>query len=92
VLPLAILVVAAAWHYFGSGSDTVYVVYHGESYPATEAGRHVCHDLAAPQIRCFDTVEELIRDLEATSPRHAESFKRLWLATWPPSMTPERSP
>jgi len=92
LVPLAILAAVATWQYLDTVADVPYVLYRGRLSPAAEAAYHVCHDLAAPQIRCFDTVEELIRDLEATFPWYAERFKRLWLATWPPSITPERSP
>lgn len=88
VIPLAILVFLGGWLSLGPARDSPYVVYRNQVQPATDAGQHVCHDVLAPQIRCFDTVQELIDDLESISPWHAARFRTLWLATWPPSMTP----
>lgn len=88
IVPISVLLVLAAWAVLRSSDETPYVHYRGERLPATEAANHICHDLALPEIRCFDSVDELQRDLEIHFPAHADRFRRLWLATWPPQLTP----
>ncbi|GIW20366.1 MAG: hypothetical protein KatS3mg065_0662 [Chloroflexota bacterium] len=88
-MPIVLLAALGLWLAARSNLEAPYVSYRGERLPATEAGRYVCHDLALPEIRCFDSVEELIRDLDLRFPGHADRFRRLWLATWPPQLIPE---
>ncbi len=44
-------------------SDTgIRVLYQGRLFAGPEAGRHYCHDLTYPIIRCFDTPAETEAD------------------------------
>ncbi|HWP63346.1 MAG TPA: hypothetical protein VNO86_07745 [Candidatus Binatia bacterium] len=54
-----------------------YVWYRGKRLPLSAAGDYSCHDLARPEIRCFDTIDELRADLHAYFPSHAERFDSL---------------
>lgn len=89
IVPVVLLFAVGLWLATRPNLEVPYVLHRGEPLPATEAGRHLCHDLALPEIRCFDSVEELIEDLELHFPAHADRFRRLWLATWPPRLTPQ---
>jgi hypothetical protein len=54
-----------------------YVLYHGERWPSEKAGELWCHDLARPAIRCFDSLDELRRDIEVNFPWKLGSFDDL---------------
>lgn len=84
--PVAASVLLAALLY-GLDGDTArnpvdveqsyYVLYHGLRLPLSTAGRFACHDLARPEIRCFDTVEELRADIAVHFPGQLWRFDRL---------------
>lgn len=83
LLPLlAIAAVGMLAGYDRFVEQDVYVIYHGERRPAVEAGQHICHVLAMPEVRCFDSWDELSADLKANFPSHYNSFNELL------SMTP----
>jgi hypothetical protein len=44
------------------GDSGIRVLYQGRMYPGPEAGRHYCHDLTYPILRCFDTPVEAEAD------------------------------
>jgi hypothetical protein len=44
------------------GDSGIRVLYQGRTYPGPEAGRHYCHDLTYPILRCFDTPAEADAD------------------------------
>jgi len=58
--------------------EVPYVLAYGERYPADQAIEFgACHDLAYPQIRCFDTLEELVEDELRGWPQRGDEIRRV---------------
>jgi hypothetical protein len=86
---IAIAVVVAVWAIGRSQSGAeLYVLYHGQRLPISAAGGYSCHDLARPQIRCFDTFSEMRADIVVSYPERLVHFDRLWSQD-PESSSPE---
>lgn len=72
VIPLVGLLILAGFtgiSMIATDDHLLYVVYRGERYPLHEAASfHACHDLARPEIRCFDSWIEVEADFKRNFP------------------------
>lgn len=55
-----------------------YVVHGGQRYPSEAAGQFFsCHDIAFPEIRCFDTTEAMKQDVLRNFPARRQAILHL---------------
>jgi hypothetical protein len=75
-----------------------YVVAYGERYPSERAGSFpACHDLAYPEIRCFNSLKEMVEDELRGWPHYGDDITRVLTResvspTYPASAPEEPSP
>jgi hypothetical protein len=79
----ALIVVAFGPSLLRAG-DGPYVLYDGQRYPQHAAGSfYSCHELAHPEIRCFDSTEAMKGDVLMNFPSKAQAAEELM-----PDITP----
>lgn len=81
IVPIALLLVLTGWVAMSPhavGEADFYVLYRADRYPLTSAGSFfACHDLARPEIRCFDSWAEVEDDVARNFPGRLEGFQNL---------------
>lgn len=80
----AALVAAAAAAPSLVPTERPYVLHQGQRYPPEAAGSfYSCHEIAHPQIRCFDSTERMKGDILANFPAKRRAAEELM-----PDVTP----
>jgi hypothetical protein len=85
---VAFIVVLLAVAYINFVAQDRYVLYRGERRPAVEAGEHVCHFLNLPEVRCFDSWDEVLADMKDRWPSRYDGLKILLEAAGPSPKLP----